>query len=78
MGIAATIVVLIVGGFLIGAALSVSGLLVAIPLVLIFIGGVISTEALERQNKIFRMKRFRREARAQQVDFDSTDKRTLV
>jgi hypothetical protein len=39
---------------------------------------VIGKEQMERQNRILRMKRFRREARAQQVDFDRDDKRTVV
>jgi C4-dicarboxylate transporter len=78
MGIGIALVVLVVVGFLVGAALSVSGLLFAVPLVLILIGAVIGKEAMERQNRIMRMKRFRRDARVQKVDFDTVDKRTLV
>jgi hypothetical protein len=33
---------------------------------------------MERQNRILRLKRWRREAANRQVDFDSGDKRTLV
>jgi hypothetical protein len=33
---------------------------------------------MQRQQRILQMKRFRRDARAQKVDFDAADKRTVV
>ena len=78
MGIAiAIIALLIVGGF-IGAALNFMAPWLGIPLTLLFIAGIIGKEQMARQNRILRMKRFRREARAQQVRFDAADKRTVV
>jgi uncharacterized integral membrane protein len=78
VGIAITILVLLVVGGFIGASLNFLSAFLGIPLVLIFIGAVIGKETMERQQRILRMKRFRREARAQKIDFDATDRRTVV
>ena len=78
MGIAITIIALIIVGGLIGTALNFMAPFLGIPIALLFIGAIIGKEQMARQNQILRMKRFRREARAQQVKFDATDKRTLV
>ncbi|HEX8742249.1 MAG TPA: hypothetical protein VF712_03860 [Thermoleophilaceae bacterium] len=78
MGIAIAIIALVVVGGLIGTALNFMAPFLGIPLALLFIGAVIGKEQMERQNRIMRMKRFRREARAQPVSFDEVDKRTVV
>jgi len=52
--------------------------ILGVPIVFLFIGAIIGKETMERQQRILRMKRFRREAQAQRVDFDSTDRRTVV
>jgi uncharacterized membrane protein len=78
MGIAFAIIALIVVGALVGSALNFGGIVLGVPLVFLFIGAIIGKETMERQQRILRMKRFRREARAQRVDFDSTDRRTVV
>ncbi|HEX8649087.1 MAG TPA: hypothetical protein VF715_19500 [Thermoleophilaceae bacterium] len=78
MGIAITIIALILIGGLIGTALNFMAPFLGIPLALLFIGAVIGKEQMARQNQILRMKRFRRDARAHQVKFDAGDKRTLV
>ena len=77
MGIAVAIIALMVLGIAVGS-LAFGAPWVGFPLVLLFIGGVIGKEQMMRQNRILRLKRWRREARAQQVDFDAGDKRTLV
>jgi hypothetical protein len=77
MGIAITIIGLLVLGIIVGS-LAFGAPYVGVPLVLLFIGAVIGKEQMERQNRILRMKRFRREARAHQVSFDEVDKRTVV
>jgi hypothetical protein len=77
MGIAIAIIGLLLLGGVLGS-LAFGAPYVGIPLVLLFIGAIIGKEQMERQNRILRMKRFRREARAQSVHFDSADKRTLV
>ena len=77
MGIAITIIGLLLLGGVVGS-LAFGAPYVGIPLVLLFIGAVIGKEQMERQNRILRMKRFRREARAQPVSFDEVDKRTVV
>jgi hypothetical protein len=77
MGIAIAIIGLLLLGGVLGS-LAFGAPYVGIPLVLIFIGAVIGKEQMERQNRILRMKRFRREARAHQVSFDEVDKRTVV
>ena len=78
MGIAFAIIALIVVGALVGSALNFGGIVLGVPLVFLFIGAILGKETMERQQRILRMKRFRREARAQKVDFDSTDRRTVV
>jgi hypothetical protein len=77
MGLAITILGLLLLGGLVGS-LAFGAPYVGIPLVLLFIGAVIGKEQMERQNRILRMKRFRREARAKPVEFDAQDKRTVV
>jgi hypothetical protein len=77
MGIAIAIIALIVLGGIVGS-LAFGAPYVGLPLVLLFIGAVIGKEQMERQNRILRMKRFRREARAHPVKFDEVDKRTVV
>ncbi|MDQ3933649.1 MAG: hypothetical protein M3340_03355 [Actinomycetota bacterium] len=77
MGIAFAIIGLIAAGIVVGS-LAFGAPWVGAPIALIFIGLVITKEQAARQNRILRMKRFRREARAQQVQFDASDKRTVV
>ena len=78
MAIAITILVLLVAGGFIGTAIDFGGVFLGIPLVLIFIGALIGRETMQRQRRVLQMKRFRREARTRKVDFDATDKRTVV
>ena len=77
MGIAIAIIGLIVLGGIVGS-IAFGAPYVGLPLVLLFIGAVIGKEQMDRQNRILRMKRFRREARAKPVKFDEVDKRTVV
>jgi uncharacterized membrane protein YdjX (TVP38/TMEM64 family) len=78
MGIAFAILALLVFGAIVGSALNFGSLFLGIPLAFMFIGAVIGKETMARQQKILRMKRFRRDARTQKVKFDPADKRTLV
>ena len=78
MQIAIPILALVVLGLIAGAAFNFTTGILAVPLIFIFIGADISREQMTRQQRILRMKRFRREARAQQADFTAADKRTLV
>ena len=78
MGIAFAILALIVVGALVGTALNFGGIVLGVPIVFLFIGAIIGKETMQRQQRILRMKRFRRDARAQKVQFDSTDRRTVV
>jgi Sec-independent protein secretion pathway component TatC len=78
VGISIAIVALIIVGALVGTALNFGGIVLGVPLALLFIGAILGKETMERQQRITRMKRFRREARTQKVPFDSTDRRTVV
>jgi hypothetical protein len=78
MPIAITIIVLLVVGAIVGSTLNFAGVFLGIPIVLIFIGAVVGKEGMDRQRKVLQMKRFRRGARAQKVDFSEADKRTMV
>ena len=77
MGIAVTIIGLILLGGALGS-IAFGAPYVGIPLAFLFIGAIITKEQMERQNRILRLKRWRREAQNQQADFDAGDKRTLV
>ena len=77
MGIAITIIGLILLGGAVGS-IAFGAPYVGIPIALLFIGAVIGREQMQRQNRILRLKRWRREAQANQVGFDAGDKRTLV
>jgi hypothetical protein len=77
MAIAITIIGLILLGGAVGS-IAFGAPYVGIPLAFLFIGLIIMKEQMERQNRILRLKRWRREAANQQVDFDAGDKRTLV
>jgi hypothetical protein len=78
VGIAIAILALLVVGGIVGSVLNFAGPFLGVPIVLLFIGAIIGKETMERQKKVLQMKRFRRDARAQKVQFDTTDKRTLV
>src|SRR3954471_16593386 len=78
MQIAVAIVGLLIIGAIVGSLINFGSTLLGIPLALIFIGMVVGKEGFDRQRRILQMKRFRREAMAQQVDFTPEDKRTLV
>ena len=78
MQIAITILVILIVGAIVGSTLNFAGVFLGIPIVLIFIGAIIGKEGFERQRKVMQMKRFRRDAQAQKVDFSEADKRTMV
>ena len=50
---------------------------VAAP-VLLIIPAIMGLEQLSRQKRIMKMKRYRKSAQAQKVDFTSDDKRTMI
>jgi uncharacterized membrane protein len=78
MPIAITILILLVVGAFIGSAINFGSAFLGIPLVLIFVGFLITKEGMDRQRRIMQMKRFRNSARAQKVDFTPEDKRTVI
>ncbi len=78
MGIAIAILALLVIGGFFGAALNFMNVFFGIPLVLIFVGALLGKESMERQQRILRLKRFRRDAQARRIEFDTVDKRTVV
>jgi hypothetical protein len=78
MQIAIAIVGLLIIGAVVGSLINFGSIFLGIPLALIFIGAVIGKEGFDRQRRILQMKRFRKDAMAQKVDFTPEDKRTLV
>ena len=78
MQIAVAIVGLLLIGAIVGSLINFGSIFLGIPLALLFIGAVVGKEGFDRQRRILQMKRFRREAMAQKVDFSPEDKRTLV
>jgi Sec-independent protein secretion pathway component TatC len=78
MPIALTILGIVIVSFLIGTLFNFTSVFLAIPLILIFLGGLMGSEAFARQKRIMQMKRFRRDARTKKVEFDEDDKRTIA
>jgi hypothetical protein len=76
--IALTIIGLVAFSFLLGALFNFTSLFLAIPLILIYLGGLLGSESMARQKRIMQLKRFRREARAKKVEFDEDDKKTIA
>jgi hypothetical protein len=78
MAIAITIVALLIVGGILGSVINFGSIFLGIPLVFLFIGAVVTKEGMDRQSRIMQMKRFRKSAQAQKVDFTPEDKRTMV
>ena len=78
MAIAIVIVGILLVGLIVGATINFVALFISIPVALLFIGLVVGREAIDRQSRILRMKRWRRSARARKVDFTPVDKRTVI
>ena len=78
MGIAFAILALLIVGALVGSALNFGGIVLGVPIVFLFIGALIGKETMQRQQRILQMKKFRRDARAQKIEFTEADKRTVV
>ncbi|MEA2409757.1 MAG: hypothetical protein QOC77_318 [Thermoleophilaceae bacterium] len=78
MPIAITIIALLIVGAIIGSAINFGSVFLGIPLVLLFVGAVVTKEGMDRQRRIMQMKRFRNSARAQKVGFSPEDKRTMI
>jgi uncharacterized membrane protein len=78
MGIAIGIIGLAVVGAIVGSLINFGGPFFGLPLIIIFLGFVMTKEQLQRQRKVMQMKRFRRDARAKKVPFSEADKRTMV
>jgi hypothetical protein len=78
MQIAITILAILVVGAIVGSTLNFASLFLGIPFALIFIGVIVGREQMDRQQRIFQMKRFRNSAKARKVEFTETDKRTVI
>ncbi len=79
MPLALTIIAILVVGAAVGTVFGFAGgAFIGIPIVFLLIGAVLGRETMQRQRRIMQMKRFRREARAQQARFDAKDRRTVV
>jgi hypothetical protein len=78
MGIAIAVLIILIGGAFVGRAINFMSVFLGIPIVFLFLGGVIGKEMMERQQRILRLKRFRREVHAREIEFAPADKRTLA
>jgi uncharacterized membrane protein YdjX (TVP38/TMEM64 family) len=78
MGIAIAILGILLVGAIVGSSLNFAGVFLGIPIAFLFIGAIIGREQLQAQNEMMQMKRFRREARTQKVEFTEADKRTVI
>jgi Na+-transporting methylmalonyl-CoA/oxaloacetate decarboxylase gamma subunit len=52
--------------------------LALLVVVMLLVGAVVTKEQIERQNRILRLKRFRRETSGRKAGHDAGEKRTLV
>ena len=72
------ILALVIVGLAIGSVINFVFGFLAIPLLFLFGWIAVGKEAIERQQRIARLKRFRREARAQKIEFNEEDKKTIA
>jgi hypothetical protein len=78
MPIALLILALVIVGLAVGSLINFAFGFFAIPILFLFGWIAIGKEAIERQRRIGQLKRFRREARAQKVDFSEDDRKTIA
>jgi hypothetical protein len=78
MAFVALVLALVIVGLAIGSVINFAFGFFAIPLLFVFGWLFLAKEALERQRRIDQLKRFRRNARAQKVDFDDDDRKTIA
>ena len=78
MPIALTILGIVIVSLLLGTLLNFTSVFLAIPLIFIYFGGLMGSEAFQRQKRISQLKRFRRDAKAKKFEFDEDDKRTIA
>ena len=78
MPIALTIIGLLAFSFLLGTLFNFTSPFLAIPLILIYLGGLLGSESRARQKRVMQLKRFRRDASAKKVEFDEDDKKTIA
>ena len=77
--LAAPIVAMIVIGLVLGTLVNFGMAFFAIPIVgFIFINWFFAAEFMQRNRRIQKMNKFRRDARTRKVDFNEQDKRTVV
>jgi uncharacterized membrane protein len=70
---------LILVGLALGATLNFAAAFLAIPIVaIIMVGLVITSDTLQRQRRIHKMRQFRHSARAQKAGLTEDDKYTVV
>ena len=77
--LAIPIVAIIILGLIIGTLFNFGTAFLAIPIVgFIFINWFFATEFMQRNRRIQKMNKFRRDARHRKVDFTEQDKRTVI
>ena len=77
--LAIPIVLLLLVGLALGATLNFAAAFLAIPIVgFLLIGFVMTSDTLQRQRRIHKMRQFRTTARAQKAGLSDDDKRTVV
>jgi len=78
MPVALTILGILIISLLLGTLFNFTTVFLAIPLLLIYFGGLAGSETFQRQKRINQLKRFRRDAKAKKFEFDEDDKRTIA
>ena len=78
MTTALSVLGILIVSFVLGLLFDWRWLFLAIPLLLIYFGGLMGNEARQRQKRIMRLKRFRRDVRAKKFEFDEDDRKTIA
>ena len=73
----ALLVVLVLAALVVGIMTVLGAPLLAIPIILLLPGPIITLELVRRQYRARQIKRFRDDAQARKIGFDSQDRETL-
>jgi hypothetical protein len=73
----ALLVVLILAGLVVGILSVLGAPILAIPIILLLPGPIVTLEFLRRQHRQRQIARFREGARARKTEFDAADQETL-
>jgi uncharacterized membrane protein len=72
------VLAVVIVGLAVGSVINFGFGLLAIPILALFGWVAVGSAAFKRQQKIQQLKRFRNDARAQKIEFNEDDKKTIA